>query len=157
MDLIVGATGLLGSEICRRLCASGKTVRALVRPTADPTKLETLKSLGATLFQGDLKDRSSLEVACWGVTALISTASSTLSRQAGDSIQSVDLEGQIQLIDAARAAGIGHFVFISFPNVANLDFPLQTAKRTVERYLRESGLTYTVLRPTFFMEVWLSP
>lgn len=157
MDLIVGATGLLGSEICRRLCASGKAVRALVRPTAEQTKLERLRSLGAVLFQGDLKDRSSLEAACRGMSTVISTASSTLSRQAGDSIQSVDLEGQIQLIDAARAAGIDRFVFISFPILTQLDFPLQTAKRTVERHLRESGLTYTILQPTFFMEVWLSP
>jgi uncharacterized protein YbjT (DUF2867 family) len=157
MDLIVGATGLLGSEICRHLRASGKAVRALVRPTANLTKLEKLRSLGCTLFQGDLKDRSSLEAACRSMTAVVSTASSTISRQAGDSIQSVDLEGQIQLIDAARAAGIGHFVFISFPNLPSLDFPLQIAKHTVERHLIESGLTYTILQPTFFMEVWLSP
>jgi NADH dehydrogenase len=39
----------------------------------------------------------------------------------------------------------------------NLDFPLQRAKREVERRLKESGLVYTILRPSCFMEVWLSP
>jgi uncharacterized protein YbjT (DUF2867 family) len=36
------------------------------------------------------------------------------------------------------------------------EFPLQTAKRDVEQHLKESGLDYTILRPTFFMDVWLS-
>ena len=36
-------------------------------------------------------------------------------------------------------------------------FPLQTAKRKVEKHLAESGLSYTILQPTYFMEVWLSP
>ena len=48
MNPVVGATGFLGGEICRRLLAQGKPVRALVRQTADPAKLENLKQLGAT-------------------------------------------------------------------------------------------------------------
>ena len=39
----------------------------------------------------------------------------------------------------------------------NVEFPLQTAKREVEQHLTESGMTYTILRPSFFMEVWLNP
>ena len=156
MNLVVGATGLLGSEICRLLAVEGKPVRALVRPTSDPNKVAQLESLGVEIARGDLKDRSSLEAACRGATAVISTASSTLSRQEGDSIQTVDLDGQLNLIDAAKAANVSRFVLVSFPQV-DVEFPLQAAKRRVEQHLKSSGLTYTILQPTFFMEVWLSP
>ena len=156
MHLVVGATGLLGSEICRLLATAGKPTRALVRPTSDRSKVAQLESLGIEIARGDLKHRPSLDDACRGVSVVISTASSTLSRQAGDSIQTVDLEGQLNLIDAGKAANVDHFVLISFPQV-DVEFPLQDAKRTVEDHLKSSEITYTILRPTFFIEVWLSP
>jgi len=156
MNLIVGATGILGSEICRLLAEKGEPVRALVRSTSNPDKVAQLKALKAEVILGDLKDRRSLDAACRGATAVVSTASSTLSRQEGDSIESVDREGQVNLVDAASAAGVTHFVLISFPNV-DIDFPLQRAKRAVEDRLRSSGMSYTILQPTFFTEVWLSP
>ena len=62
----------------------------------------------------------------------------------------------MRLIDVAREAGVQHFVYVSFPVMA-ASFPLQDAKRAVEARLRESGLTYTILRPTYFSEIWLSP
>jgi len=156
MNLIVGATGILGSEICRLLAEKGVPVRALVRSTSNPDKVAQLKALKAEVVIGDLKDRRSLDAACRGATAVISTASSTLSRQEGDSIESVDREGQVNLVDAAEAAGVKHFVLISFPKV-DVDFPLQRAKRAVEGRLQRSGMSYTILQPTFFTEVWLSP
>lgn len=156
MHLVVGATGLLGGEICRLLAADGKPARALVRPTSDQGKVGQLESLNVEIARGDLKHRPSLDAACRGVSVVISTASSTLSKQEGDSIQTVDLEGHLNLIDAAKAANVSRFVLISFPHV-NVEFPLQDAKRTVEDHLKSSGVTYTILRPTFFMEVWLSP
>ena len=157
MNLVVGATGLLGGEVCCQLVAGGKLVKALVRSTSDPVKVEALQRLGAALFQGDLKDRSSLDAACEGVTTVISTASSTLSRQPGDSIQTVDLEGQLSLVDAAKAGGVEHFVLISFRNKPDLQYPLDDAKRAVEQHLKASGLTYTILQAGYFMEVWLGP
>jgi uncharacterized protein YbjT (DUF2867 family) len=156
MNLIVGATGILGSEICRLLAENRQPLRALVRSTSNPDKVALLKALEAEVVVGDLKDRRSLDAACRGVTAVISTASSTLSRQEGDSIESVDREGQVNLVDAAEAAGVKHFVLISFPSV-DIDFPLQRAKRAVEERLQRSGMSYTILQPTFFTEVWLSP
>jgi NADH dehydrogenase len=156
MNLVIGASGLLGSEICRILLESGKPVRGLVRTTTDTAKQGKLRSLGADLAFGDLKDPSTLGAAMQGVSAVISTASTTFSRQAGDSIETVDLQGQINLVNSAKEAGVGHFVFISFPPMAE-DFALQRAKRAVEDRLMRSGLAYTILQPTFFTEVWLSP
>ena len=156
MNLVVGATGLLGSEICRQLAAAGQPVRALTRVDSDPQKVAALAALKAELVRGDLKDRASLDAACRGARTIISTASSTLSRRAGDSIASVDQQGQLNLIAAAKAAGVQHFVLISFPP-SDVATPLQDAKRAVESALRASGLDYTILQPTLFMEVWLSP
>jgi uncharacterized protein YbjT (DUF2867 family) len=156
MNLVVGASGLTGTEVCRELAKGGKQVRALVRSSTDPKKQEALKSLGASLAYGDLKDPSSLEAACRDVSTVISTASSTLSRTAGDSIETVDSQGQLSLVRAAKAAGVRQFIFISFAPIAE-EFALQRAKRAVEKELAGSGLVYTALQPTFFTEVWLSP
>lgn len=155
--LLVGATGLLGPEICRRLTAAGHQVRALIRPTANAGKRTELEGLGVEPVKGDLKDATSLERACAGVQAVISTASSTLSRQDGDSIESVDHQGQLALVEAARQAGVDHFVFVSFRENPSIQFPLTIAKRAVERALKASGLSYTVLQASYFMEVWLTP
>lgn len=156
MNLVVGATGLVGGEICRRLAANQKPVRALVRPTGDAARIEDLRKAGVELVTGDLKDPASIQAACAGAAAVLSTASSTLSRQPGDTIDGVDRLGQLQLVEAARAAGVKHFVFVSFSPMAE-DFALQRAKREVEQAVAASGMAYTILRPTFFMEVWLSP
>jgi len=148
---------MLGSEICRQLAAKGKSVRGLVRATSDQAKVDALKEHGVELVQGDLRDRASLDAACQGVKTVISTVSSMpFSYQPGENdIQSVDLGGVTSLIDAARAAGLERFIYTSF--TPDLDCPLRNAKRAVERHLKDSGLTYTILRPSYFMEVWLSP
>jgi NADH dehydrogenase len=157
MNLVVGATGLLGGDICRRLVDAGRPVRAFVRTTSDPVKVEALRSLGIEIVEGNLCDPASLQAACRGVTAVISTASSMpFSYQPGENdIQSVDLEGVACLIDAAQSRGAQHFVYISF--TMDNEFPLRNAKRAVEQRLKDSGLTYTILRPSYFMEVWLNP
>jgi uncharacterized protein YbjT (DUF2867 family) len=105
---------------------------------------------------GDLKDPASIQAACAGATAVLSTASSMLSRQPGDTIDGVDRLGQVQLVEAAKSAGVKHFVYVSFTPMAE-DFALQRAKREVEQALMASGMAYTILRPAFFMEIWLSP
>lgn len=154
--LVVGATGFLGMEICRQLIAANKNVSGLVRKTAAQEKVNALKQLGVQTIEGDLKDRASIKKALHGITTIISTASSTFSRQDGDSIQTVDNEGQATLADEAIAAGIQQFIYISFPSMPG-DFPLQDAKRRVEKKLTSSNMSYTILQPTFFAEAWLSP
>ena len=110
MILVVGATGLVGSKVCHRLMKRGEPVRALVRATSSKDKVLSLESSGVELCVGDLKDPHSIATACRGVDGIISTASTTMSRQPGDSIESVDATGQLNLVDAAKTAGIGRFV-----------------------------------------------
>lgn len=155
MILVVGATGLVGSEVCQRLIQRGERVRALVRPTSASEKVEGLRSAGVELHTGDLKDPASIAAACQGVESVISTASSTLARQSGDSIQSVDADGQLNLVNAAKQANVNRFVFVSFRKPPGLNFPLATAKAQVEQ--AASSLNFTVIQASWFMEVWLSP
>lgn len=156
MILIAGATGVLGYEICRLLAESGKDTRALVRESSNPDKIRDLTSIGAEIVYGDLKNPHSLATACAGADTIVSTASSIIVKGEGDSIESVDRQGQLDLIEAAKLAGVSHFIYISFPDTG-LSFPLQDAKRSVEGALKGSGMTYTILQPTNFMEVWFSP
>src|SRR5437764_5810803 len=115
MVLIVGCTGLLGCQVCLRIRADGASVRSLARPTANPARFEKLRDAGVEMARGDLKDPPSLSAACKGIDAVISTASSTLSRQPGDSIETVDRQGQFALIQAARDASVNRFTFVGIP------------------------------------------
>lgn len=157
MILVVGSTGHLGGEIARRLAARGYGVRGLVRTGAEPAALDALVQAGVQLVVGDLKEPASLAEACRGVHTVISTANTVRSRREGDSIESVDGQGQQDLVDAAAAAGVQHFVLVSVAGATGDADPLSQAKRAVERRLQQSGMSYTILRPSTFMEVWLSP
>jgi uncharacterized protein YbjT (DUF2867 family) len=155
MVLVVGATGLLGSAVCYKLVERGEKVRALVRDTSSKETVGAMRASGVELFTGDLKDVGSIEAACRGVDSVISTASSTLSRQPGDSIESVDAAGQLNLVNAAKNAGVGRFLFVSFRRPSGISFPLADAKEQVESAIQ--SLNFTVIQASWFMEVWLSP
>lgn len=158
MILVVGATGYLGGETCRLLAEKGEEVRGMVRATSDAGAVKRLEDLGVETVVADLRDPASLAAAVEGCRAVVSTATTTRSRQEGDSIQAVEQDGQIALIDAADEAGVEHFVYVSFTGSIDTDDPLTTAKRTVEGHLVGSAIpTFTILRPSMFMESWLSP
>ena len=158
MILVAGSTGALGTEIVQRLRAQDRPVRALVRSSSAIAKVAHLRDLGAEIAMGDLTDRGSLDRACAGVATVISTVTMISTAQQHDSFADTDAEGTKRLIDAARAAGARQFLFVSFNADDPMpDSPLVSAKRAVERHLRASGLTWTILRPGLFMEVWLGP
>jgi uncharacterized protein YbjT (DUF2867 family) len=75
----------------------------------------------------------------------------------GESIERVDRDGQLALVAAAAEEGVERFVYVSYSGVIGKDDPLTLAKRAVERTLKHSGMTWTVLRPSYFMESWFSP
>jgi uncharacterized protein YbjT (DUF2867 family) len=154
--LVVGATGLLGGEIVRLLAGTDRPVRVVIRDGCDEAKRAALVAHGVEVVSADLKHPGSLDEACRDVGTVISTASATISRRTGDSIESVDQDGQLALVAAAEKAGVGHFVFVSFA-ASPIDFALQRAKRTVEERLRGARLSYTILQPTHFFEIWLGP
>ena len=152
MILVAGATGQLGGIITRRLLAQGQPVRILVRPQSS---FQPLVEAGGQPVFGDLKDRASLDPACEGIETLITTANS--ARRGGeDNVQTVDLAGNRNLIDAAKAAGVKQFIFTSALGAdINSPVPFIQAKAKTEAYLRDSGMMYTILAPNAFMDMWV--
>ncbi|MDQ3696625.1 MAG: SDR family oxidoreductase [Gemmatimonadota bacterium] len=153
MILVAGGTGDLGGAVTRMLLARGEKLRVLVRPSSP---YASLADAGAEVAIGDLKDRASLDAACRGVETVITTANS--ARRGGeDNPQSVDVEGNRNLIDAAKAAGVRHFVFVSAMGAdPNGPIAFLAAKGKTEEYLGASGMRYTIIAPNAFMEVWTS-
>jgi uncharacterized protein YbjT (DUF2867 family) len=157
MILVAGSTGVLGSEIVRRLSARGEDVRAMVRITSAPEKVAQLEKAGAEIVRADLKEPRTLVAACTGATAVISTVTTILTSQPGDSFEATDRDGTKSLIDAAKRAGVRQFIFVSFDTSDSPDNPLSNAKKDVEEHLKRSGLDYTILHPAPFCEIWLGP
>jgi uncharacterized protein YbjT (DUF2867 family) len=151
MILLVGASGRLGSVVAELLLAQGKAVRAMTRT---PLNLTHLKQHGAEVVSGDLRDPASLLRACQGVERVV-TAAHALDGKGGNNPHTVDDAGNRQLIDAAKAAGVQHFIFLSILGVS-LGAPLEffRIKYHTEEYLRASGLNFTILRPGAYMELW---
>ena len=150
MILVVGATGTLGRKVVRTLLASGEEVRAMTRVLA---KVDELKALGARPVRANLADPESLEFAVRGARAVVAAAHSILGR-GHESSEAVDDEGHRSLIDAAKSAGVEHFIYTSVFQ-ASSDHPLDfwRTKARMERHLRDSGMTYTIVRPTSFMDM----
>lgn len=149
MILVVGATGLVGGMVARQLLDLRQAVRVLVRPGSNH---EQLVAAGAEPVEGDLKDPSSLPRACAGADTIITTASSG-SRGGADTPQTVDIDGNRHLIDAAVGASAGQFIFVS-TIAASQDSPVELlrAKAMSEDYLRRSGLPYTILAADAFLD-----
>ena len=150
MILIVGATGHLGGHIARQLLEQGHPVRAMTR---DPVRASALAAAGAEIVTGDLRDGTSLRAATRGVRAVVSASHSMLGAGTSSSTR-VDDDGQRALIDAAREAGVTHFIFTSVRD-ASVSHPVDfwRTKARIERYLVDSGLPCTIIRPSAFMEV----
>jgi NADH dehydrogenase len=138
--------------IVHRLLERGERVRALVREGSDHA---ALAEAGAEIVFGDLKAPATLQAAVDGVDTVVSTA--TASHRGGeDTIETVDRRGTAALIDAAREAGVGRFVFVSAHGFEiDSEVDIARAKAENEARLRESGIPYTILRPVAFMDVWI--
>lgn len=149
MMLIVGITGVLGRETARQLLEAGYQIRGMTRT---PENAEDLKNLGAEIVQGDLIDPASLKKACQGVDIVFACAHQLMGAGKYSSL-AVDDEGHRALIDIAKAAGVKHFVYTSIQN-ASPKHPTDffRTKARLENYLKDSGLSYTILRPPALME-----
>ena len=147
MVLVVGATGKLGRAIVWRLSQDRVPVRALVRPASN---VSVLLGSGAELVTGDLRNPESLQKACRGCNALITTAASVRS---GFDLERIDRQGNLNLIESARRESLAHVVFTSTIGADAPDAPrIFRNKRFIEERLAASGLHYTILRPAGFME-----
>ena len=146
--LVVGGTGFLGRQVVAELVARGKQVRAFVRPGSDASVL----SPEVQVVRGDMLDRASLDAAMEGVDAVVTSAAGYTRRRKTDT-SDTDLEGNRNLADAARAAGVRRFVFTSILTCDQTpDVPHFWHKAETERYLAEQGVSYVALRPGAFLD-----
>ncbi len=109
-DLVTGATGMLGSHIAERLVASGRRVRALVRPASDTRFLERL---GVELVQGNLADVESCRRAVRGVEVVYHAAAKVGDWGRWAQFQVDCIDATQNLSRAAAEARIGRFLHIS--------------------------------------------
>ncbi|MEV7982769.1 SDR family oxidoreductase [Streptomyces sp. NPDC086519] len=135
MILVTGATGTIGSDVVRQLAGRGAKVRALTR---DPAKARV--PAGVEVVRGDYGDPASLDAALSGATAVF------LLRPPGPD------EGQdAALVGAARTAGVERLVKLSAIGTGDPDSgPSAQWHVAGERAVRDSGLAWTVLRPSSF-------
>lgn len=147
--LVTGATGQQGGAVARHLLKQPEfAIRALTR---DPAKASAraLAQQGAQLIWGDLDDLSSLRHALEGAYGVFSVQSFMESGYEGEIRQGKNLA------DAARAAGVRHFVYSSVVSAdRQTGLPHFESKWQIEQHIRQSSLPFTILRPAFFMQNW---
>jgi len=156
MDLVVGATGLVGQQVALSLRQRGRQLRAMVRGGRNQEKAQPLLSAGIDIVDADLTKHQTLQSACTDIETVVCTATS-MPHGREDGLRRVDLEGVLALIENAERAGVSHFIYISYSGNIREESPLETAKRNCENRLLSGRMRATILRPSYFMEVWLSP
>jgi NADH dehydrogenase len=150
MILVAGGTGRLGTLVVGGLAGRGLPVRVLTR---DPARAAHLAGARVEAVTGDVRDRAAVRNATSGVTLVVSAVQG-FAGPGRVSPRSVDRAGNINLTDAAAAAGAG-FVLLSVIGAAP-DSPLELfrMKHAAESYLRSSGIPATVIRAAAFLETW---
>ncbi|MDJ1175850.1 SDR family oxidoreductase [Roseofilum capinflatum] len=146
--LIVGATGTLGRQITFRALEEGYSVRCLVR---NPQKAGFLKERGAELSPGNLCQPQSIKKALEGVTAVIDAATSRPTDSL--SMEEVDWEAKVSLIQAVKEAGIERYLFFSILDADQYpQVPLMQIKHCTELFLKQAELKYTIFQLAGFMQ-----
>ena len=144
MILLTGVTGKTGGETAKQLLQKGARLRALVR---DEARAADLRAAGVELVVGDVSDADTVRRALKGAEKAFLTLPNGRHQ----------LEQEKQFTDLAVAAGVKHLVKMSsMEAVAHAETPIPRAHWAVEEYIRGSGLTWTMVKPNFFMQNLLS-
>jgi uncharacterized protein YbjT (DUF2867 family) len=149
--LVTGATGRQGGGTARQLVKEGFRVRALTRDPDQPAS-RALAAHGAEIVAGNLDDRASLDRALAGVYGVFSV------QNYWETGYQREIDQGVRLADAARDAGVAHFVYGSVASAhRNTGLEHFDSKWEIENHIRRSGLPHTILRPVWFMENWEGP
>jgi uncharacterized protein YbjT (DUF2867 family) len=140
MILVTAANGNQGKLLVPRLLAAGVSFRACVR---SDSSAQALRDTGVTdVVVGDITDANVLERAMHGVEKVY---------HIGPTLDPKEKELGFAAVDAARAAGVKHFVFSSVLHAITTDLVQHEIKRDIEEYLLSSGLEFTILQPSNYM------
>jgi uncharacterized protein YbjT (DUF2867 family) len=145
--LLTGATGLVGSALLPKLTAAGRPVRCLVR---DPRRLGA-ERVRVQIALGDLADPPSFRNALRGVDTVVHLAAA-IRDQPGGSIEELNGIATWRMVEAARQAGVGHFVFFSAQSAtAHSRARFMRAKALAEDAVAEASVPHTIFAPSI---VW---
>ncbi len=152
MILVAGGTGVLGARLVRRLLDRRLPVRVLTR---DAARVREPEGQHLDVCEGDVRARAMLTRAMTGVDVVVSAVHG-FAGPGGVSPASVDRDGNANLVDAAAAVNAA-VVLMSVVG-ASADSPLELfrMKHAAERYLRASGVPWTIVRATAFLETWVA-
>ena len=144
--LIIGATGLQGGAVVRHLTACRFPVRALTR-NLDSEPARRIRAAGIEVVRGDMTDRDSLEAALDGIDGVFAMATPYEKGLESELAQGTTLG------DAAKAAGVRHYVYSSVGGAdRDSGVPHFQTKTRIEAHLRRLELPLTILRPVWFYE-----
>ncbi|MEA5453552.1 SDR family oxidoreductase [Sinomonas sp. JGH33] len=147
--LMVGGTGFVGGQVVTALRERGKSVRGLVRPASDASRLE---AAGVEIARGDMMDLDSLVRAMEGADAVITTAAGYTRHSKGDTAE-IDVTGNRNLADAAARTGVRCFVLTSILTCDQTpDVPHFWHKKLMEDRLEQQQVPFVALRPGAFLD-----
>lgn len=145
MILVTGAAGKTGRTVISALAQRGATVRAYVHRGAQVAATE--KAGASNVIIGDLQDNTTLRQALQGVRALYHIC---------PNMHPDEVAIGRQVIEAAAAANVDHFVYHSVLHPQTATMPHHWNKLQVEALLFEANLPFTILQPTAYMQNMLA-
>ncbi|HEY5639054.1 MAG TPA: NAD(P)H-binding protein [Dehalococcoidia bacterium] len=138
--LVTGGAGGLGSELVPRLQSAGHTVR-IGSSRKKPDSLEN----GLEWAQSNLLTGEGLKESVAGAETVVHCASSPFKKT-----REIDVEGTKRLLEAAKAAGVGNFYYISIVGVDRISLRYYKVKHAAEQVIEAAGVPFTILRATQF-------
>src|SRR5919205_2847879 len=149
--LVTGATGQQGGSLAKLLLQKKHKVYALTR-NAQSSAAQDLRNRGSNIVKGDLDDSDSLKRAVKDVESVF-----LMGTPFEDGTEGEIRRGKL-MADIAKENGIEHLAYSSVANAdKNTGIPHFESKYKVEQHIKNLGIPYTIIGPTFFMENLLSP
>jgi uncharacterized protein YbjT (DUF2867 family) len=144
--LVTGATGQQGGTLARLLLQKKHKVYALTRNTQSPTA-QDLRNKGAKIVKGDLDDSDSLKQVVNGIDSIF-----LMGTPFEDGTEAETRRGKL-MADIAKENSIEHLVYSSVANAdKNTGIPHFESKYKIELHIKNLGIPFTIIGPTFFME-----
>ena len=146
--VVAGATGNLGHRICTELVKAGAHVKAIVRDSSEPLKVDTLKKIGVEIIEVTLFKEKELIPICQGASCVVSAVTG---------LHDVIVIAQLELLHAAIAAGVPRFIpsdfsseFTNIPKGENRNFDL---RKEFGHHLEQSSIKATTIFNGCFADI----
>lgn len=140
---VTGATGQFGRLVLEALLAAGNEPGELVAVVRDATKAKDLADDGIEVRVADYGDADALRRALEGIDRLLLVSSSEVGQR---------VQQHQNIVDAAKAVGVGYLVYTSAPHADTSDLVLAPDHKATEELIKDSGLTATILRNNWYTE-----